>query len=103
MSEANRMRHAAHNTYNRPMPTRENATIAALKRVADPVERAAACQQFITNGRETIRQVQRLRDDAIRVARTQGHQDARTVDRLATRLKVRRNVVVDALRGMARS
>lgn len=82
------------------MPARENATIVALRRVADPVERAAACQQFIQNGRETIKAAQQLRDEAIRDARTSGHTDARTVDGLAARIKAKRNVVVDALRGL---
>ncbi|MFI2663252.1 hypothetical protein [Micromonospora carbonacea] len=80
------------------MPTRENAMIAALERVADPVERAAACQQFITNGRATIKLAQQVRDEAIRTARTNLHPEAKTVDKLAERIKAKRNVVVDALR-----
>lgn len=81
------------------MPTRENPRIAALRRVADPVDRAAACQEFIQNGRETIRAAQALRDEAIREARGSGHPDGQTIDGLAARIKAKRNVVVDALRG----
>ncbi|GGM26958.1 hypothetical protein GCM10011608_09700 [Micromonospora sonchi] len=80
------------------MPASENATIAALRRVADPVERAAACQAFITNGRETLRLVMLERDNAIRVARAAAHPEARTIDGLAARVRAKRNVIVDALR-----
>ncbi|MFJ8690306.1 hypothetical protein [Micromonospora wenchangensis] len=80
------------------MPTSENTPLAALRRVADPVERAAACQAFIVNGRATLALVQQERDDAIRAARAAGHPEARTIDGLAARVKARRNVIVDALR-----
>ncbi|MFF0822378.1 hypothetical protein ACFYUR_18610 [Micromonospora haikouensis] len=81
------------------MPTRENATIAALNRIADPVARAAACQEFITNGRATLKQAQHVRDQAIRDARSTSHPEARTVDGLAARIRTKRNIVIDALRG----
>jgi hypothetical protein len=81
------------------MVIRENANVAALRRIADPVARAAACQVFIANGRETIRAAEQLRNDAIRDARQHG---ASTVDSLAAAIKVRRNVVVDALRSQPR-
>lgn len=84
------------------MTSRENANVTRLKRIADPVERAAAAQEFLANGRATLQAVQQLRDDAIREARKDAHPDAATVDRLAARVKVRRNVVVDALRSLGR-
>ncbi|QKW15357.1 hypothetical protein [Verrucosispora sp. NA02020] len=84
------------------MPTSENATLTALRKVADPVERAAACQQFITNGRATIRAVQELRDVSIRDARKTAHPDASTIDGFAARIRAKRNVIVDALRRSGR-
>lgn len=75
--------------------TAENAKVTQLRAVADPVERAAACQTFITNGRATLAAVEQLRDQAIRDARAA---KAGTVDSVAARIGARRNVVVDALR-----
>jgi hypothetical protein len=97
-NEVGRVLYAAHNRYNRRVPTSENATITALLGVADPVERAAASQTFITNGRATIRQAQQVRDEAIREARVVQHPEARTIDGLAARIRAKRNVIVDALR-----
>jgi DNA-binding transcriptional regulator YiaG len=69
--------------------------VAELRAIADPVQRAAACQTFITNGRETLRAVERLRDESIRTARVDTEL---TVDALAAAVGVKRNVVVEALR-----
>ncbi|MEV2239500.1 hypothetical protein [Micromonospora sp. NPDC049891] len=80
------------------MPTSENATLTALRKVADPVQRAAACHEFVTNGRETLRLVMLERDNAIRDARQGRHPEARTIDGLAARIRAKRNVIVDALR-----
>lgn len=87
------MRHATRHT----LPSSENPKIAALIAIADPVERAAAAQRFIMNGRVTIRSAERVRDDAIREARQPGQRT--TIDQLADQIGARRNVVVDALRG----
>jgi hypothetical protein len=81
------------------MSTTENVQVKALRGVADPVERAAACQRFIANGRATLKAIQQLRDEAIQSARQANHPGAKTVDGLASAVGVRRNVVVDALRG----
>lgn len=75
----------------------KNPTVAKLEAIEDPVERAAAAQTFLTNGKDTIRQVERLRTQAIRQARTQPQ--ALTIDQLAARMKAGRHIVVDALRG----
>lgn len=75
----------------------KNPTVAKLEAIEDPVERAAACQTFLTNGKDTIRQVERLRTEAIRQARKQP--GALTIDQLAGRLHAGRHIVVDALRG----
>lgn len=74
----------------------ENPKITEFRGYADPVERAKICQQFLTNGRATIRAVEKLRDDAIREAR--GKPKSPTVDALALAVGVKRNVVVNALR-----
>lgn len=75
----------------------ENETVARLAAISDPVARAAACQEFLTNGKATIRKVERLRTAAIRQARKQP--EALTIDQLAARMHTGRHVVVDALRG----
>ena len=85
------MWHATHRT----APTSENPTVTAFRGISDPLERARRCQEFLSNGRETIRAVEQLRDDAIREARTQGQ---RTIDALANHIGARRNVIIDALR-----
>lgn len=85
------MRHATRHT---PVSS-ENEKVAALLRIADPEERAAAAQLFIVNGRATIQFAERVRDQAIREARQPGQ---RTIDQLAARIGTRRNIVVDALR-----
>lgn len=71
----------------------ENPRVAELRAITDPADRAAACQRFIENGRETLRAVEALRDESIRAARVDI-----TIDRLAARLKVNRSIVVQALR-----
>jgi uncharacterized membrane protein YccC len=81
------------------MLSSENAIVAAARGISDPAERAKHCQAFLANGRETIRQMQRLRDDAIREARAARHPHARTVEGFAEFIRAKRNVVVDALRG----
>ena len=73
----------------------DNPRVAELAAITDPIERAAACQRFILNGRETLRQVEALRDQAIRDARTH---TALTIDKLATRMRLNRSMVVEALR-----
>lgn len=77
----------------------EHPVIARLNAVSDPAARARACQEFLTNGRATLRQAQQLRDAAIRAARAPS---GPTVDALAAAVGVRRNVVVDALRARPR-
>jgi hypothetical protein len=74
-----------------------NPTVAALEAITDPVERAAACQTFLVNGRATIGLVEKLRTTAIREARSQAQ--ALTIDELADRMRAKRHIVVDALRG----
>lgn len=82
----------------RSTPT--SARVAELQAIADPLDRAAACQQFIVNGRETLKAVEALRDDSIRTAR-ETHR--LTIDKMATRIKVRRNIIVEALRPARRA
>ena len=77
------------------MGKHESGRVAELRSIADPVDRAAACQTFITNGRDTLKAVEVLRDESIRAARSGG---SLTVDALAKAVKVRRNVIIDALR-----
>lgn len=74
----------------------ENSAVARIAAIEDPVERAAAAQTFLTNGRETIRNIEKLRDDAIRQVRRSG---GITIDQLARRIKVGRHIVIDACRG----
>jgi hypothetical protein len=78
------------------MPSSENTNLQRLRAITDPTDRAAACQTFIVNGRETLRAVEHLRDESIREARKTG---AGTIDRIAAAVNVKRNIVVDALRG----
>ncbi|MDG4791989.1 hypothetical protein O7626_39945 [Micromonospora sp. WMMD1102] len=80
------------------MVTSENGIVKAAAGIADPAVRARHCQEFLVNGRATIREMERLRDDAIREARAARHPEAKTVNRLAEFIRTRRNVVVDALR-----
>lgn len=92
-AEIRHMQHAAQH----PAVISENPKIMTLGRIADPIERAAATQIFIERGRQTLRAAERLRDAAIREARSNG--DPRvTIDQLAQRICVKRNIVVDALR-----
>ena len=73
----------------------ENPRVAELRRIGDPVERAAACQTFIANGRDTLLAVEALRNESIRTARAEKEM---TVDALAKAIGVRRNIIVEALR-----
>lgn len=77
------------------MRSTESPRIAELRAIGDPLARAAACQTFIVNGRATLKAAEALRNESIRTAR-----DATTltVDAIAAAVKVRRNVVVEALR-----
>jgi hypothetical protein len=77
----------------------ESPRIAALRKIADPAERAKECQTFIVYGRETVKAAERLRDDAIREARAKPERP--TVDGLTKVIGVKRNVVVNALRDTA--
>lgn len=86
-----RMQHA---TRHAPVAS-ENGPVTRLRGIADPLERAAAAQTFIVNGRQTLRAAERVRDDAIRQAREISNG---TIDDLAGQIGARRNVVVDALR-----
>lgn len=79
-----------------PKSRQVHPRVAEFEAVKDPVERAAACQQFLANARETIRLIERLRDDSIREARKSGRG---TIDEVAQSVGVKRNVVVNALRG----
>jgi predicted transcriptional regulator len=76
----------------------ENPRIAEFRAIKDPTDRARRCQEFLVNGRETIKSVERLRDDAIREARATA--DRPTVDALTKAIGVKRNVVVNALRSL---
>lgn len=67
--------------------------IAAIE---DPLQRAAAAQEFLTNGRRTLRLVQQIRDDGIREARRR--MPGVTIYEIARAIPCRPNVVVDALR-----
>lgn len=77
------------------MGSTENPRITELRAIADPVERAAACQTFIVNGRATLKAAEAVRNDSLRAAR---EATTLTVDAIAAAVKVRRNVVVEALR-----
>jgi DNA-binding transcriptional regulator YiaG len=77
------------------MRSTENPRVVELRAIPDPVDRAAACQTFILNGRATLEAVQALRDESIRSAR---ESSPMTVDALAARIGAKRNVVVEALR-----
>lgn len=81
-----------------PVTKAEKPILRSLHEIRDPIERATACQAFIVNGRDTIRSAERLRDEAIVAARKAG---AGTIDHIASQVKVKRNVVVDALRGLS--
>jgi GTP-sensing pleiotropic transcriptional regulator CodY len=81
------------------MTTSENANVARLQGVRDPLARAKACQEFLINGRQTLESVQEVRDEAIReVRRKLGSR--KTIDEIAAYIGAKRNVVVNALRGM---
>lgn len=90
------MRHATRPT----VPSDEDERIKALRRIADPVDRARAAQHLIAAGRGVIRAAEHVRDAAIREARAPGNG---TIDELAASIEVRRNVVVDALRRPGRT
>lgn len=75
-----------------------NPRILELQAIADPVERAAACQAVIVRGRETLTAAEALRTEAIRLSR---ENTSLTVDALAAAVGVKRNVVVEALRKRA--
>jgi GTP-sensing pleiotropic transcriptional regulator CodY len=75
--------------------TPTNPRIAVLQAIADPLERAAECQTTIIRGRETLAEAERLRTEAIRLSR---ENTSLTVDAIAAKVGVRRNVVVEALR-----
>lgn len=75
--------------------TPENPRIAELRAIADPLERAAAAQTFIVNGRATLKAAESLRNESIRAARGATRL---TVDQLAAKVQVRRNIIVEALR-----
>jgi DNA-binding transcriptional regulator YiaG len=77
------------------MRSTDNPRIAELRAIGDPVQRAAACQTFIVNGRATLKAAESLRDESIRAARKS---TTSTVDALASAINVKRNVVVQALR-----
>lgn len=79
--------------------TVESPRIVELRAIADPLQRAAACQTFIVNGRATLKAAEALRNESIRAAR---EATPLTVDAIAGAVKVRRNVVVWALRGLPR-
>lgn len=72
-----------------------NPIVGRLRALGDPLEQAAQCQEFVTNGQRTLEAVRALRDDAIRRAHTG---KLGTIDEIAAQIKARRNVVVDALR-----
>lgn len=73
----------------------ESPRVAELRALPDPVDRAAACQAFLVNGRSTLAAVEVLRNESIRAAR---ETTVLTVDQLAARVKVKRNIIVEALR-----
>lgn len=76
----------------------ESPKIVELRGIADPLLRAAGCQAFILYAREAVRAAERLRDEAIREARTKTRP---TVDVIAEAVGAKRNVVVNALRGVS--
>jgi hypothetical protein len=80
----------------RTMVSSENASITRLRGVTDPLARAKECEEYLTRGREVLAVAQQMRDEAIREARRNG---AGTVDQIAAHIGVKRNIVVDALRG----
>lgn len=74
--------------------------VDSLRAVVEPGERAATAQRFLVETRELVKQAERLRDEAIRQARhSPTGRPVVTIDELAERVGVRRNVVVEALRG----
>jgi len=79
------------------MTTSENPYLTSIRAVEDPLERAAQANQFITNGRLTLAAMQDVRDAAIRESRTTPAKP--TIDDIAARIRAKRNIVVDALRG----
>ncbi len=78
-----------------PEQPAEDPVVVRLEAIQDPVERATAAQFFLTNGRQTLARVERLRDQAIRQARKN---QTITIDQLAARMKAGRHIVVDACR-----
>lgn len=66
-----------------------------IGKIADPVERAAEAQALILRARASATAAETLRNDAIRAARAAG---GTTVDGLAAKIGVKRNVVIEALR-----
>lgn len=73
----------------------ESPKVAELRAIPDPVARAAACQAFLVNGRATLAAVEALRNESIRTAR---EDTDLTVDQLAAKVQVKRNIIVEALR-----
>ena len=83
------------------MPTKPrrstNPRVAELEAITDPTARARACQDFLTNGRDTLRVIERIRDESIREARKADPRP--TIDAIAAATGASRAVVVNALRG----
>ena len=77
------------------MATSTNPAVERATAIREPRARARECQQTIDRARQTIAQLLDIRDEAIRAARAKGA----TIDELAADIQVKRNVVVDALRG----
>lgn len=72
----------------------EVSKVQALANVEPVQARAVACQRFLENGRETLREVLGIRDRAIREMREAGMRRAA----IAAALGVQTHVVTDALR-----
>lgn len=81
------------------MRSTESPKIVELQAVTDPVARAAAAQELILYARATAKAAEMIRDEAIRAARGS---TTITIDGLADRVRVKRNVIVQALRGTSK-
>lgn len=83
------------------MSASENAALAKLAGIRDPLERAEAAHAFITRGEEVLTEARKIRTAAIRkVWNTPPPSDGtkRTHDSIAAHIKASRWTVVDALR-----
>lgn len=77
------------------MVSSEDPQIQEMLGLTDPLARARRCEEYLGRWRAMLAEAQRLRDASIREARSPGS----TIDGIAAAVGVKRNIVVNALRG----